>query len=136
MRHHIIAIVAALSLTACASMQPPTGAELAAADYGSIVSKDRALQLAHGLMDPQMKDPYSAVWECGEPYQGWAADGALYGGKKHFGYVMDCTINGKNSYGGYVGQRQHKFVINNETVIAAYGEQSLSSGGTYMAKIR
>jgi hypothetical protein len=58
-------------------------------------------------MPGQLKDPYSAVYKFEQPRKGFAQDGALAGGKRHYGWIMPVWINAKNSFGGYTGYQQY-----------------------------
>ncbi len=82
-----------------------------------------------------LKDPYSAVMKCEEPKQGWRNDDLFSKYKKHYGYVLTCMVNAKNSFGAFGGYKKYEFVINNGTVIAAYAEAQIQTS-TYMEKIR
>ena len=123
-------------VSGCASVAAPTTVELAAADYGPPIAQAEAEALAKEVLATVLKDPYSAVYNCPAPEKGWRNDTVFDKYKKHYGYVLKCSVNSKNSYGGYVGAKPYEFVINNGRVVAAYGQQDAGSGVTYMGKIK
>ena len=131
-----VASLTAFLFSGCASVAAPTASELAAADYGPPIAQAEAEALAKEVLATVLKDPYSAVYNCSAPEKGWRNDTVFEKYKKHYGYVLKCTVNAKNSYGGYVGAKPYEFVINNGHVIAAYGQQDAGSGVTYMGKIK
>ena len=131
----LVGILAMLPLLGCAGIAQPTSGELAAADYGPEISKEAAESLAKQVLDTHLKDPYSAVLKCDEPTQGWRNDDVFNKYKKHYGYVLACRVNAKNSFGAYGGYKKYEFVINNGVVISAYAEAQIQTT-TYMEKIK
>ena len=66
-------------------------------------------------------DPYSAVYRIGQPYKGYLGKPPILGGgPDKFGYLVDVSVNAKNRYGGYVGERQYSVLILNGQVIGQY----------------
>lgn len=55
-----------------------------------------------GVYKSRLFDPYSAVYEFGEPFKGKTWGGAFGGGWK-YGDIVNYTVNAKNRFGGYVG---------------------------------
>lgn len=101
-----------LFLSACGLVEPkPT--EIQTAYYGSRPSRDDAVALVKTHMSKRLFDPYSAVYECGDPRKAWA--NLL--GKLYYGYAMTCNINAKNRFGAYVGSQPYNFMINSGAVI-------------------
>lgn len=58
----------------------------------------------------ELFDPYSAVIKCNPPCKA-ATSTPLWLGKHKFGWAVNCTINAKNRYGGYVGAKVYQFFI-------------------------
>lgn len=111
-------IITTLALTAllfgCAT---PTAQELATADYGSYPTDFEPIIKSY--MQSTLKDPESARYQfLNSPKSGWNGVGGV-----KYGYVVCAYINGKNSYGGYVGNRMSYFMIKNGRVIdASHGD--------------
>lgn len=82
------------------------------ADYASAV---------HTYFQQALKDPESAQFrQIGEPHQGdlehWM--GLVNGGMKtNYGWIVDVTVNAKNSYGAYVGYRTYSFLFRGESIV-------------------
>lgn len=133
MKGHMLLATAALGLTGCVSM--PTSADLAVADYGPPVSQEDAESQARQFLDARLKDPYSATWSCQEVQSGYFKDAPIYGGKVTFGWRLMCSVNSKNSYGGYTGAKQYGFLFRDGRLITAQGETTMQGGQSYMQKL-
>ena len=75
-------------------------------------------------MASRLKDPFSARYNFGQPQKGVSQDGWARGGKKHFGWIVPVSINAKNSYGGYTGDKQYYFFLSDGQIgdiTAMYG---------------
>lgn len=111
----ILFILAATLLTACASRIIPTKSEAQKADYGTEPTFDQAQKIVKKYMESRLLDPESATYKCLPPAKGWASatklEHAELGGKVHYGYIIPCTINAKNRFGGYVGAKNYGFMI-------------------------
>ena len=62
----------------------------------------------------------------------------IHGGGLKFGYILDGSINAKNSFGAYVGLKAYKFIFYNGNITSVYAQKELrgSYGSTpYMGKI-
>jgi hypothetical protein len=121
-------------LNACA-LGPPTQEELTNADYGTPITQERAERLAKDFLSRQLKDPYSAQYQWGIVSTGWIRNAPIHGGGLVFGYKLDVSVNGKNSYGGYVGFKPYMFIFYNGSIKTVYGQQELDGGSSYMGKI-
>ena len=85
-------------------------------DYGSEVSLEDAEAKAHALMNGYLKDPYSAHWDCVKYVaRGSLGSGRLWGdgAEDYHGWVLECLINAKNSYGAYIGPQAYQFLFRN-----------------------
>jgi hypothetical protein len=111
----IYIMIIALSVSSCgllpASMRPPTTDEKALlVNYGRAITKgEMEIMVRNGM---GLKDPYSAQIDCTQPSKG---HGELYVGifnDEAYGYVSVCSVNGKNSFGGYTGAQKHIFCLN------------------------
>ena len=118
----LLAIVSLLLLVACAPMPVITQQQLATADYGAPVTQAEAESLAKAWLAGYLKDPYSAVTTWQPAVKGIVTTSLLDGHRELPGYIMDGSVNAKNSYGGYVGERAFRFLIRDgkvERVMAA-----------------
>lgn len=102
----LLAILILAVLTGCASVSPK---ELATADFGPYPTEHE--NIIKNYAGRMLNDPYSAVYNFGTPRKGVAQDGIALGGKKHFGWIVPVTINAKNDFGAYTGERSHYFFI-------------------------
>ena len=80
------------------------------------------------FMEGRLKDPYSAVYRFDTPRKGYWQNGLLYGGQKHFGFIVPVGINGKNSYGGYTGEQQFYFGLESGQVFDLTGAWGSMAG--------
>ena len=99
---------------ACASVQAPTDAQYAAADFGSFPSSYESI--VRGYYASTLKDPDSAIFKTfSQPKQYWLGNRANPVGL--YGYLVCATVNAKNSYGGYVGYKTDGFLIRNNLIV-------------------
>lgn len=56
-----------------------------------------------GMIDGTLRDPYSAVYEWGEPYQITCKKNLYRTPDRWRGWVIDIRVNAKNAYGAYAG---------------------------------
>ena len=124
-------------MSGCAS-GPPTQEELSNADYGPPISQELAQRQALEFLKGSLKDPGSARIDWSTVSPGWMREAPLHGGSLKFGYVLNASVNAKNSYGGYIGYKPFKFLFFNGKIISVYAQQELGSGystTSYMGKI-
>ncbi len=110
---YAIAAVACIALSGCITR--PTAGELANADYGTLMTETDCQNLVKSTMRSYLKDPESAQYEFGSCRQAWS--GSLMGKPPVFGYRIDVSINGRNSFGGYTGYTQYQFYMRNGSVL-------------------
>lgn len=108
----------ALLLQGCAPV--PTQQEINSADYGYPISQDDAVSQVKGAFGIYLKDPESARYSFGSVYKGYFVGSAFEGRKLQAGYLLDVTVNAKNSYGGYVGPKPYKFLFRNGKIAGAW----------------
>lgn len=85
-------------------------------DWGQKPDQAAAEQLAIDVLQTLLKDPYSAHYRWDEIVgtSTWNDKGPPC-----YGWVLRGHINAKNSYGGYVGEKDYKFYIRNGRVDCA-----------------
>lgn len=121
-------------LAGCASS--PTLEQQAAADYGPPIGQEDAEAAAKAFLGTRLKDPYSAVYQCGPVVKGYVQSAPLVGQKMQFGWLLDCAVNSKNSFGAYTGLKPYQFLFRDGQIVHASGQECLSGGGCYMAPLR
>ncbi len=124
MKKMLILVLIVFTFFGCA--QPPTPEQVANADYGRQISYDEADTIVKNWFQTRLKDPQSAQYDIGSPNKGWWANSIVFGGGKFYGYIVDVSINAKNSYGGYTGNQAYKFVIKDGRVISASAQDRKS----------
>lgn len=115
------------ALAGCASK--PTPEQIQSADYGASVYQDDAERAVKDFFGVYLKDPDSARYSFGNVYKGYMVGSAFEGRKLEAGYLLDVTVNAKNSYGGYVGAKPYKFLIRNERLVGGW---EIGSSGLLM----
>lgn len=92
------ALTAALVLSGCAGFAKlPPGS-----DFGTLPRDSEWSVKNH--FERSLKDPESARYRFGKFRRAYANKGLIYGGGVAWhGYLQEVEVNGKNSYGGYVG---------------------------------
>jgi hypothetical protein len=115
MKKAILAVMLMLALGACA-LPPVDPAQLSGAQYGEYPANYK--EAVQSYFYSLLKDPYSAQYRyLGEPTQGYTRAAPIAGGKPNaFGYVVTVGVNAKNSYGGYVGEKIHRLILQNGQV--------------------
>lgn len=100
----------------CASA--PTQQQIAAADYGAAMSPEQCKATAEQAIAYELKDPGSAQFRNEQPcYNGWVSSIPILGMKAAFGYIQKGEVNGRNSYGGYVGFRPFMVLMKDGAVV-------------------
>jgi len=114
----IVAAVLALTLSGCASA--PSQRQIANADYGRPMTQSECLSIAESAIASQLKDPSSAQFRYEVPcHTGYSNNVPLLGRRAQFGYIQDGEVNGKNSFGGYVGFRPYHVLMRDGVVVVS-----------------
>ena len=106
------AIAAATLLTGCGTITPKA-VDLQTAYYGPAPSQAAILTNVKAWIEPKLKDPMSAVYDCGNPRRAWTN----VFGKLTYGWAVNCTVNAKNSFGGYVGAKPYGFLFQGDRIV-------------------
>lgn len=93
---------------------PPDAQALGTADYGAKPDSTHQAQM-ESIMAPILKDPDSAKYWFAEPQTGWLPryhfdtrdQGQPHLRGQVFGWIVNFTVNAKNSYGGYTGDEAY-----------------------------
>lgn len=114
--------VNARSCAAEASIEPRLTRIIDGVAFGPRPTQDEALAAVRGYVADNFRDPDSAQIRCAEIGKaGWMKPPI---GKRHYGYFMNCSINAKNGFGGYVGATPFLFRINGDEIEAIDFEPS------------
>ena len=96
----------------------PTKEEITNADYGHDMSPEECTTIAQQFITNKLKDPGSAQFRnntsCVKGY--WNAS-PFQGLSVAFGWLQIGEVNGKNSFGGYVGFTPYQVLIKDGIVI-------------------
>lgn len=115
MKRIIVFSVLMALLSACAPM--PTQQQIDSADYGKVISQNEAEFALRNFFQIYLKDPDSARYSFGPVYKGYSVGNAFEGRKLTAGYLLDLTVNAKNSFGGYVGAKPYKAIFQNGRLV-------------------
>ena len=114
----LVGTLAVALLAGCASA--PTPQEIQSADYGASVYQSDAETAVRTYFNGRLKDPDSARYSFGNVQRGWAVGDAFHGRKLDAGYLLEVSVNAKNSYGGYTGAKPYRFLLHNDRIIKAW----------------
>ncbi|MCP3735834.1 hypothetical protein M9979_13215 [Sphingomonas sp. RP10(2022)] len=107
--------VADVTATSCAreaSIEAGVSKMIGGVAFAPRPTKDQALALVQAYVAANFFDPDAAKIKCGDP--GPAAWVKPMLGRRRYGYFVQCSINGKNRFGGYVGFQTFTFRINGD----------------------
>lgn len=108
MRNRLLALFAAVTLTACANQ--PSQQELLNADFGPMPTTGQFVSAVEKAIKRRLKDPSSAQFDY--PYhahKGWFKPLLE---KREYGWWTCGLVNAKNSFGGYTGYAHFVAVYN------------------------
>ena len=115
----LVALIVLVSQLGCAMGIPRVTAEqIANADYGS--RPDDYQSDIKKIMSGHLKDPDSAKYNFScPPLKGYAF---INGDSKPplFGYIIMVRVNAKNSFGGYVGEKNYAFLFYKQNLYPLY----------------
>lgn len=112
------ALLAISLLSGCA--QQPTPEQISSANYGASVYQADAESAVKLFFSMYLKDPDSAKYGFGSVYRGYMVGSVFEGRKLEAGYLLDVTVNAKNSYGGYTGAKPYKFLLRNDQIVGGW----------------
>jgi len=88
---------------------------MAPVDYGSPISYDDAVQVGEKYIKASLLDPYSAHIDWSYNFVPFTEKVPFF--KRTTGYASCVTVNAKNAYGGYVGEKTYRIIIRDGRVI-------------------
>jgi len=103
------------SLAACAS--GPTPEQIEDAYYGFEMTQEQCIGVAEAAISNALKDPDSAQFRTGACQKGWWNSVPIMGMPVEFGYMVNGEVNGKNSYGGYVGFQPYSALVRDGFIV-------------------
>ena len=125
----ISVVVLPILFTGCVTTS--TANETANADYGYEISQPECESHVREYFKRTLKDFESARITYGGCYKGWIAGDTFRSVPVAYGYVIEGSVNAKNSFGGYTGRTPFAAVIKNNTLrrfdLARTGRRSMST---------
>ncbi len=121
-----IAEVTGASCAREATIDPSVGRVIGGAAFAPKPTPEQALQMVKAFVAEHFFDPDAAQLRCGTPGPPAWIKPTLQ--RRKYGYFLNCNINGKNRFGGYVGFTPFLFRINGkefESVDASDGSWGL-----------
>lgn len=88
---------------------PVKQSDIDAANYPVMPTQQEADDQIRTYLSTVLKDPDSLKLECQSIQKGWARQ--FRDRAAEFGWVIPCTVNAKNSYGGYTGAKSYIFLF-------------------------
>lgn len=111
--------IAVLFLQACTvtvHREGPRDLSVIQGDHG-LFPEDHE-KLVRDYLSTRLKDPFSAQYQFSEPEEGYLREAPIKGGEPYiWGYVVYVNVNAKNSYGAYIGWREHRYFIKDNLVL-------------------
>ena len=102
-----------------------TQAEIDSAKYGHPISQNFAASEALNFLLVNIKEIKSPICQWKPLYMGALKDGAIYGGKWFFGYILDGEVKEKNNLGLYGESIPYKFVFYDGKIVAVFSNKFL-----------
>ena len=131
-----VAAAVVASMSGCATYMNPTMSDVSQANYGPPVERDLAMRQAHAAMDVVLKDPESARWACADDVQtSWVHDLFTPKSSTFYGWGLSCSINAKNSYGGYTGAHDYQFFFRGDTLERVYSYKDNIHDAMHMRRV-
>lgn len=81
-----------------------------AATFGPEPLREEYMTIIQGHMREIALDPESIILNCLDATKGWAR--RRVSDEPTFGWIVACDVNGRNSFGGYTGNRPYVFIFN------------------------
>ncbi len=117
MKHLFISLLLVL-LTACT--MPVKQSDIEAAQYTAKPTQQEAEKQIRSYLNTALKDPDSLKLSCQTIKKGWARQYRDH--TAEFGWVKPCTVNAKNSFGGYTGGTSYIFLFTTNGLKAIKGK--------------
>ncbi len=112
----LLALMSGIFISGCAST--PSADEVSQANYGRDMQPEECIALTERVIGNSLKDPSSAQFRHGGScVKGFFNNVPVLGLKAAFGWLQVGEVNGKNSYGGYVGFRPYQVLVKDGVVI-------------------
>ena len=108
-------VVSEVTSTSCAreaATGSPVSRIIGGISFAPKPTAEQAMVIIQAYIQANLKDPDSAIVKCGEVTEAAWIKPLLE--KRRYGYFIKCEINGKNSYGGYVGYQTYVFRLNGD----------------------
>lgn len=100
-----------LCVLATSCTVPVKQTDINAASYPTKPTQEKAESQIRDTLGSILKDPESLKLDCQPVKKGWARQYRDHSAE--FGWVVPCTANAKNSFGGYSGAKPYVFLFTN-----------------------
>ncbi len=129
MKFKAFAVVAlGLAISACSSnsrIYNPNISDMNEQSFGAEISTSRCFTIVERGIRSRMKDPVSTRFNHASCKRGYFYKFTGYSQPKPiYGYVYQGEVNGKNSYGGYVGFKKYYALVKDGRVVELYNRDS------------
>ncbi len=114
MKHTLLTVAMCVLFTSCSSM--PTTTQIKSAEIGTAPSDDVVKSAVNGYLNRTLKDPASAQVGYSKVYKTAYRRNAFSSPK--FAWGVTCSVNARNSYGGYVGSQSYCFYFLDDKLVA------------------
>lgn len=124
MKIRIVLMTLLISL-ACGCALSPSPSQFKNADYGPVPDASTARKLITEWMSKNLRDPYSAVYTFSDQFKQTHKGDFIQGAT--FAWGTCGTVNAKNAFGGFAGERLFFAVIKDGQVLdVTYGSIAAS----------
>lgn len=110
-----LALAATAVLVGCRTMSQ---SQIDATDAGPAPALAEFQPQIEAMVRPQMKDPESARFRWPDPYVPRKVEYPIGGFKSAVGWLIPFDLNGKNSFGGYVGFESWDAIVRFGQIVA------------------
>jgi hypothetical protein len=108
-------VISISSVFGCASA--PSQEQMQNANYGRDLSSVECTEVAERVVADTLKDPGAAQFRNMPCSKGYWKSVPIMGMGVEFGWIQKGEVNGKNSFGGYVGFRPYQVLIRDGVAI-------------------
>jgi len=126
MRYIIFSVM--LIFTSCAFSMAPR--DWSQADFGSKPEGTAYLEIIELSIKPTLIDPDSLKLACAEPRRGSVLEGVGFGTHR-LGWVVYCSVNAKNRFGGYSGAKPYVYLLRGNNFITSQTNGDAKEGLEY-----
>ena len=101
-----------LCITILGCTAPVTNSDIAAANFPSKPTTENSDAQINQYLQNTLKDPDSLKLKCEPARKGWGRQ--FRERKPDYGWIVPCSVNAKNSFGGYTGPKPYIFLFTSQ----------------------